>query len=282
MVSASRRRRQAKRALATAGRLSLVATFALLCGAAAAAGETVYADAGCMLRDGPTGIVAEVIDAVSLRLEGGAVIRLAGVLPAEGTEAAAGDAVTFLEDLTLGRSVRLGYGAVDTDRYGRATGQLFLAGAADAWVQAELVGAGFAIVAGSAADRTCLGDLLAYERQARAAGLGLWAGHPVPVAGAPGLTADLPRFELVEGRVISIGRTERTVYLNFGYDWSVDFTVTIEAATAAAIESEGGPFDRLVGQKVRIRGWLRQWNGPWIAVDHAEQIEVLDEDDGGV
>ena len=87
------------------------------------------------------------------------------------------------------------------------------------------------------------------------------------------------RFELIEGEVVSIGRTDRTVYLNFGQSWSIDFTVTIAAAEAALIKAENSPFDNLIGNRVRVRGWLDQWDGPWIRVDHAEQIELLSEDD---
>ncbi len=276
-------RSQASRACGGALRLSLAASLSLLCGMVAAkAEEHVFADAGCTLREGPTAVVTAVVDPVSLRLDNGLVVRLAGIMPLEGTEAMTNEAVAFLEALTLGKAVTLRYGTIETDRYERAVAQLFLADAPEGWVQAELLGAGFGIVGGSAEDRACLGDLLAYERDARTAGLGLWAERQPVDDRSDLLTRDLPRFELVEGRIVSIGRTERTVYLNFGYDWSIDFTVTIEAATAATIELEGGPFDRLVGKSVRIRGWLQQWNGPWIEVDHAEQIEVLDEDDGGV
>ena len=67
-----------------------------------------------------------------------------------------------------------------------------------------------------------------------------------------------------------------TVYLNFGRDWSRDLTVTIGIADVEVFEAEGGPLDILAGQRVRVRGWLRQWDGPWIRVDHPEQIELLD------
>ena len=73
-----------------------------------------------------------------------------------------------------------------------------------------------------------------------------------------------PRFELVEGRIVSLGRTDRTIYLNFGNDWSVDLTVTIRSSDIAEFEANGVTLDELVGQGVRIRSWLEQWDGPWI------------------
>jgi hypothetical protein len=131
-------------------------------------------------------------------------------------------------------------------------------------------------VSGDASDRSCLAELLAFERDAREAGAGLWREQTPMSAWSNAIREGGPRFELIEGDVVSIGRTERTVYLNFGNNWSTDFTVTMTTADAATIEAEGGPFDDLVGRRIRVRGWMEQWDGPWIRVDHAEQIELLD------
>jgi micrococcal nuclease len=262
--------------------ISAVLTIAYLCGTAAAkADEYAFADAGCELRDGETGVVAAVIDPVSLRLDSGLEVRLAGIRPPGGSDQTAAAAVAFLETLALGQTVMLRYGALERDRYQRATAQVFIGGTREKWLQAELAGAGLALVGGLAEDRACLSDLLAFERAARSANLGVWAARMPLDAWADELRRGELRYELVEGRIVSIGRTERTVYLNFGNDWSIDFTVTIVAADAGAIEAEGGSLDILIGQEVRIRGWLEQWDGPWIRVDHPEQIEVLNRGDGG-
>ncbi len=243
--------------------------------------EYAFADAGCVLHDGETGIVAAVLDPVSLRLDTGLEVRLAGIVPFADAEETAAAAVAYLEAVTLGKPVTLRYGASERDRYGRATAQVFIAGSDEAWLQADIVAAGFGIVDDLGGDRSCLAALLKPERAARADQRGLWSRRSPINAWADTLRNVDPRYELVEGRVVSIGRTERTVYLNFGDVWSVDFTVTIDAADANAIEAEGGSLDILVGQDVRIRGWLEQWDGPWIRVDHAEQIEVLNQRNGG-
>ena len=31
----------------------------------------------------------------------------------------------------------------------------------------------------------------------------------------------------------------------------------------------------LEGKRIRVRGWLRSWNGPQIEASHPEQIELL-------
>jgi endonuclease YncB( thermonuclease family) len=268
----SRARSRALSVLAVAA-LPALACLAIAGGAAA---ETSFGNAGCVLTDGESGIVADVLDPVTVRLDSGLMVRLAGIIPPGDVDgdAAAMDALT---GLTLGNPVRLRYGGLSRDRYQRATAQLYLIGGPEIWLQSALISSGHAIVAGFAEDRSCLAALLAVEREARDAGAGLWLRRSPTDAWSGELRSGGARFELVEGEVVSIGRRERTVYLNFGHDWSTDFTVSLAVADADTIEAEGGSFDDLVGRRIRIRGWLDQWDGPWIRVDHAEQIELLSE-----
>jgi len=247
----------------------------------AAAAEQVYADAGCELVAGMTGRVEAIIDATTLRLEGGAELRLAGIeaIPPSPDLADAADAL--LTDLALGRMIEVRHGAVASDRYGRAVGHAFLVAAdGEPSIGIRLAGAGLARVSAPLGDASCSGALLAAERSARDAGLGLWPRHPPVSAYDPVLRTMDDGFALVEGTVLSIGRRERTVYLNFGRNWATDFTVSMTTAAAATIEAEGGPLDALVGRSVRIRGVLSDRDGPWIRVDGAWQIEILDITDG--
>ena len=228
-----------------------------------------------------TGRVEAIIDATTLRLEGGGELRLAGIEVAPPSPEAAEAARTFLSGLAAGQMVEVRHGALATDRYGRAVGHAFLTAAAGGpSLGALLAGAGLARVSAPLGDASCTGALLAAERAARDAGLGLWPENPPVSAYDPALRVMADGFALVEGTVLSIGRRERTVYLNFGRDWSTDFTVSMTVGAAARIEAEGGPLDALVGQRVRIRGVLADRDGPWIRVDGAWQIEILDDTDG--
>jgi hypothetical protein len=218
--------------------------------------------------------VEAIIDGATLRLAGGREVRLSAIEPPGGPFDAA--AAGVLAELALGREVELRYGGLRADRYGRATAQVFTLADAPVWLQGELVGRGLARVSGFREDRSCLAMLLDHERAARGAGLGLWPTQPPIDADAPVLGEVDGQYVLVEGLVISLGRRERTVYLNFGYDWSRDFTVSFSAADARVFENGGAVLDDLVGRRVRIRGWLTQRDGPWIRIDHPEQIEILD------
>jgi micrococcal nuclease len=79
----------------------------------------------------------------------------------------------------------------------------------------------------------------------------------------------------VEGVVLDAAEIRGRVYLNFGEDWKSDFTVTLAPAVRRLFASEGiDPLD-YGGKTVRVRGWVKSFNGPMIEASHPEQIEVV-------
>lgn len=86
------------------------------------------------------------------------------------------------------------------------------------------------------------------------------------------------RFALVEGPVVSVGETRSTLYLNFGYRWRDDFTVTISASRREEFEAAGLDVAALEGAAIRVRGIVQTRDGPLIKVSHPAQIERLDKD----
>lgn len=248
------------------------------------AAERSPAAAPCVLVKGETGTVAAVLDGLTLRLDDGLVVRLAGIGLPEDTATAAsigGAARAELARLIEGRRAELRYGGERRDRYGRAVGHVFAEGAPGS-VQEALLRGGLARVESLADNRACLGEMLGFERSARTARRGLWAQPALAPrrAGDPSLRGIDGLYELVEGRIESVGDRPRTVYLNFGAHWSDDFTVTVVRELVDKFADEGLMLAGLDGRRVRVRGWLRQKDGPWIVVDHPEQIEVLDDGDG--
>jgi hypothetical protein len=65
-------------------------------------------------------------------------------------------------------------------------------------------------------------------------------------------------------------------YLNFGADWKQDFTVTLAPAVRRLFEAEGHDPRAYEGRRIRVRGWLKSFNGPMIEATHPEQIELLE------
>jgi endonuclease YncB( thermonuclease family) len=225
-----------------------------------------------------TANVRTVSDGRGLTLDDGREVRLADIevptLPQ--TERAARD---VLEGLVAGRSVTLKQSKPERDRYGRLIAHLFVIdGEGERWITHEMIAQGHAQVAARIADRSCLADLLASERSARAAKLGLWASsaYAVRQADRPAeILAQKGRFALVEGKVLSVRESGGTVYVNFGRRWSEDFTVTILKRNERAFTTAGMEPKKLDGRRVRVRGWIEERGGPWIEATRPEQIEIL-------
>jgi hypothetical protein len=108
---------------------------------------------------------------------------------------------------------------------------------------------------------------------------GLWADSRYAVIPADEIaespTSHLGRFGIVEGRVVSVAERSNWSFVNFGADWHTDFTIAVAAGDRKALRGGGIDLAALKGAKVRVRGWIRDWNGPLIEVTHAEQIERL-------
>ena len=213
-------------------------------------------------------VTVRAATAAGILLEDGRTVRLAGIdLPAEAAALPAGIPLVLK---------RLGAGS-ETDRYGRLHAHVFIS-EGDQWFQADLVRRGLARVSARFGDAACARTLLAAERTARAAKLGLWA-EPYYVMGRAEDPAEVlkrrGRFTLVEGTVASVRESGATIYVNFGRRWSEDFTVTIAKRNERAFSAAGVEPKSLAGRRVRVRGWIEERGGPWVEAARPEQIEVL-------
>ena len=126
-------------------------------------------------------------------------------------------------------------------------------------------------------NRGLVAEMLALERQARAARRGIWGLRFYRTRAAEEAGRWLGGFELVEGRVLAVGLVRRRAYLNFGEDWRSDFTIALDPETRRLFEAEGIDLKAYEGRRLRVRGWLKSRNGPMIEVTHPEQIELLEE-----
>jgi endonuclease YncB( thermonuclease family) len=243
------------------------------------------------LEEGGSGAVVAVVDGDTLMLDDGRQVRLVGIqapklpLGREGFETwpLAETAKAALEDLALGREVRLGHGGRQIDRHGRALAHLYRVDGSPGglWLQGELLARGLARVYSFADNRALVAEMLALEAAARAAGRGIWADPWYRVRDPEDLVQGLAdardSFQIVEGRVADAAVVRKRGYLNFGNDWKSDFTVSIDPAALRLFEAAGLPLDGLEGRRIRVRGWVKSLNGPMIDATHPEQIEVLAE-----
>jgi len=231
---------------------------------------------------GERGVVAAIVDGDTLVLESGTEVRLVGIQAPKIPLGRAGfvawplgdEARAALGDLVLGRAVALHYGGRQMDRHGRALAHVVREDGV--WVQAMLLGAGFARVYSFPDNRALVANMLDHEAAARRAGRGIWADDFYRIQSPESVARLLNTFQLVEGRVVSAAVVRGRAYLNFGADWRSDFTATVSPRDRRVFDDEGYDLKLLEGRTIRVRGWIKSFNGPMIEVTHPEQVEVFD------
>jgi endonuclease YncB( thermonuclease family) len=239
------------------------------------------ASAACGAAAG-TAKIAEVTERLEIRLEDGRVARLAGLDvpdPARGAAETAANARAFLKERLVGREAELVAFAARPDRWGRVPADLILSepsGGGASSASLALLSAGFARVRPEFETRGCVGERLAAETKARAAGLGLWddPDYSILEAGDVEELAERDgRFVLVEGIVRRVGLGRSRFYLDLGGRDAL--SVVVARKSQAAFQSAGLPLGALAGEKIRARGVLDDRFGPRLEVAEPLMIERL-------
>ncbi len=250
----------------------------------------------CTLALQPAGVVVEVIDAVTLRLSDGQVVRLAGViaptppravasLAANASsgpwrpEANAKTALTALVANNAAIEIAVADLKARTDRYGRTIAHVMSTRDGNAtWLQGALLNSGHARVTSIAGGSVCINEMLTLEAEARHDSRGLWANaayRAIDANDTRALDRQRSAFAIVEGTVASVAQRSTRTYINFGRDWKWDFTATVPKSV---IKNSTGAVNKLAslsGRRVRVRGWIERRNGPMIEVTDLDEIEDL-------
>lgn len=252
--------------------------------AIAAVPVRAFAAAPDSLPDGGHGVIGAVHDGDTIRFkDGDADIRLVGIQAPKLPQGRRNPTAWPMADESRGalrallekHSITLRLATTARDRNGRILAHLVRDDGV--WIQQTMLREGWARVYTFPDNRLFAADLYAAETIARTARRGLWAHSdyalrtPDPAA----LKSDIGSFQIVEGKVTDAARVRGRAYLNFGDDYRTDFTASIPPEvmrlfTAAKLD----PLS-LKGRSVRVRGYLRDFNGPSMDLTHPEQIEVL-------
>ncbi|MBS7696706.1 MULTISPECIES: hypothetical protein [unclassified Chelatococcus] len=294
--------------------LTLLAAVALAApDAGARERKSTRGSATCLAPQGTNeGLVVGIEGNGDLRLADGRLLTLAGILLAPGP---ADNAVPRPElGALLGSEVHFHVLQPAADRWGRLSADILLpkslagaqsasrsvsgeAGSRKAKTTAEmsmdlgaepaytvaqwLVDAGLARAAPDAAvtplSRPCMKALLAREDKARADRRGQWEDAAAVLAASEpeAILAKAGDFAVIEGIIVSVREREHVTYLNFGSQWTRDFTVTIWKKNRAKFAAAGLRFAELDGRRIRVRGMVEAGRGPLIDVLTPEQIEVI-------
>jgi micrococcal nuclease len=146
----------------------------------------------------------------------------------------------------------------------------------DTWLQGTLLTSGLTRTYSQSYVPELTSKMFDMEDRARMQSTGFWAHDEWLVQ-----AADLPdsikkeRFQIIEGTVMSVSTRQNQIYLNFGIDWKTDTTVRISSdlrKTFARLKLN--PMD-WAHQKLRVRGWVEDFNGPMITILHPSQIELI-------
>ncbi len=212
----------------------------------------------------------------ALILSDGRAATLEGIrLPLDdgGSAALADDALNALRGLATAQPLTLTAIAPKEDRYDRVRVQAF----GDVWLQQEMLRRGLARVAIAPDRAECAAALYQAEKEARAAGRGLWAFPAFALRNPASVTAaDEGKFVIVEGKVANAAIHDGRVFLDFAANYSRGLTATIAPDDHANFRHTNPPPENLTGNAVRLRGMVEDFNGqPEIGLSNPAQIEFI-------
>lgn len=144
------------------------------------------------------------------------------------------------------------------------------------WLQEYWVKKGFAVYSGRGPyleNRKSI--LLAAEQKARSERRRGWQRFRILDAEEKAGLIGKKGFRIVEGIVRTTGKSKKYMYLNFGEDWRTDFTAAIPKENMRAFVKKGWKLEDFEHKWIRVRGFIRSYNGPFMDVYYPDQIEIL-------
>lgn len=145
-------------------------------------------------------------------------------------------------------------------------------------IQAEMVRQGLAFAYPTQSHFEIAPRLYKAEQEARDNKVGLWGEDKWAVlTDREAKTAPMDQFAIVEGEIVKVASRNNIIYLNFERDWREDFTIAVDSSIRRDFAKYGHNIMQLGNTPVRVRGWMRNYNGPFIEIFHPSQLEILDE-----
>jgi endonuclease YncB( thermonuclease family) len=234
------------------------------------------------LKDVSVRVVTEVLDPLTLRLDDESTIHLTGLDYPDWDPYEPGPisltGMTILKDLLRNQKVivyqtkKKGVGRLN--RMGQNLAHI-VRKKDKSWVQGTMLMLGIARVRTTQGNPEMAKHMYALESVARNERIGLWRTDAYTVIPADKADLLIGGFGIVEGTILKTAMKSNRLYLNFGQNWRKDFTVSISSQDRRNFHKAGIDPMQWNGQKVRVRGWVSSYNGPYIEIDHPARIELL-------
>lgn len=226
--------------------------------------------------------VTQVINADTIVVNNDETVHLPAIyIPVkshEQTGEAVQNAKKFLEDSLLDKSVSI-YQVRDQNRGQKnSLGHLegYIVREDNLFVQEEMIKQGLAFAYPTQSHFEVADKLYAAEEIARDNKAGIWAGSDWAILNdQQAKEIKVERFAIVEGIIRGVASRNNIIYLNFERDWREDFTISVDSSLRREFSKHGHNLMQMNNQAVRVRGWMREYNGPYIEIFHPTQLEIL-------
>ncbi len=244
--------------------------------------QNASADDFSSLRKTGVAKVSEVLNPLTIKLEDGRIVHLAGLDFPDLDFYEAGDlsitAQKILKDFLTNRKVVI-YQTKSKDkgrmnRMGHHIAHLVRADD-NIWTQGLLISLGVARVRTTKYNPEMADQMLKLEEKARKNKSGMWNMDKHQVLSPEQTQEYIGSYQIVEGRVHNASMRKNKLYLNFGNNWRDDFTVAISALNLKQFIKKKIDPKSWNGKLIRVRGWISSYNGPYMEIDHPERFEAL-------
>lgn len=243
--------------------------------------------AECGLKPTDPGTIVATHSMGELSLQDGRKLKLAGVRIATSQNP--------LADL-LGQTIIPYPAAKGPDRTGFTPAHILFSSESEnqtpAWLQQKLLQQGNAFIYIYPDQISCAKALRSSEETARQSGAGIWnldLLHPTPISTPKDTQAffwsavghfDTDRavghYGIIRGLVLSTGSAGRWRYLNFGRNYTQDFTVRLTANVEKRLSEHGFTLKGLKDRTMEVRGVVQSNGGPLIDVFDTAQIVIME------
>ncbi len=159
------------------------------------------------------------------------------------------------------------------DRYGNSFAEIKMPGN-NKLLEEEILNKGLSLV--YFIDKEENSDkFFAAENIARQNKIGIWKEIRILDANniSNNYNAILNKFVIARGVVKGVYTSKQNTFINFGNDWKTDFTAQIANKTLKDYPDFN--IEKIIGKRIMLRGWLENYNGPFIKIYNPQNIEFL-------